>query len=92
MYLDPPNHTAKAAMYYDRLDYERFFDWLGGQRARYALSLNGFGGEDDQCMDVPEWHYDEHVQIDVGKSPYHRSDEEGEAQFVNDSLYIRREW
>ena len=37
----------------------------------------------------PEWHHDEHLQIDVGKSPYRRSDDE--SPFVTDSLYVRRE-
>lgn len=89
MYLDPPYHTAKAARYYGRFDYGQFFPWLERQRARYVLSLNGFVGDKDCRVDVPEWHYDEHVQIDVGKSPYRPKDDE--SPFVTDSLYVRRE-
>lgn len=91
MYLDPPYQTAKASTYYGRLDYGPFFRWLERQRARYVLSLNGFVGEKDCRVDVPEWHFDEHIQIDVGKSPYRRPDEDDEAPHVTDSLYVRRE-
>ena len=68
----------------------QFFHWLERQRARYVLSLNGFDGDKDCRVDVPEWHYDEHVQIDVGKSPYCRPDDD-ESPLVTDSLYVRRE-
>ena len=83
-------HTAKAAMYYGQFDLRQFFHWLERQRARYVLSLNGFVGGKDCRVDVAEWHYDEHLQIDVGKSPYRRPDDD-EAPFVTDSLYVRRE-
>jgi hypothetical protein len=39
---------------------------------------------------VPEWHYDEHVQMDVDRSANRQTDD-GEPQFVTDSLYVRRE-
>ena len=90
MYLDPPYQTAKAGEHYGRIDYGPFFRWLERQRARYVLSLNGFVGDEDCRIALPEWHYDEHVQIDVGKSPC-PSHEDDEAAFVTDSIYVRRE-
>ena len=89
MYLDPPQWSAKAAGYCGRFDHRQFFQWLERQRAQYVLSLSGFVGDEDG--DVPEWHYDEHVQFDVGKSPYRRLDDDDEIPFVTDSLYVRRE-
>jgi DNA adenine methylase len=91
MYLDPPYHTAKAAMYYGRFDHRQFFHWLERQRARYVLSLNGFVGDKDCRVDVPEWHYDEHLQIDIGQSPYRSLGGDDESPLVTDSLYVRRE-
>jgi hypothetical protein len=63
---------------------------LGGQNARYVLSLNGFVGDRDYRIDVPQWHFDEHLQIDAGQSPY-RQWENGKPPCVTDSLYLRRE-
>jgi DNA adenine methylase len=87
MYLDLP-HEASA--YYGRVDHGQLFRWLERQRARYVLAMNGFAGDGDRRFAVPEWLYDEHVQMDVGRSPY-RQTEDGEPPFVTDSLYVRRE-
>lgn len=91
VYLDPPYVQRKGARYSGRIDYDQFFRWLGGQRARYVLSLNGFVGDKDCRAEVPGWHFDEHMQIEAGLRQ--ARDEFGQhvALRVTDSLYVRRE-
>ena len=89
MYLDPPYVQQKRSMYHGRIDFDRFFRWLGGQRARYLLSLNGFVGDEDRRMDVPQWHFDEYTQVGTGRSPCRRLAGQ-DALLVSDGLYVRR--
>ena len=85
MYLDPPYKQKQQAMYHGGIDFDVFFLWLGGQRARYVLSLNGFVGDKDCRLDVPMWHYDGHLQVGAGQR-------KGlDVLRVTDSLYVRRE-
>ena len=91
IYLDPPYVQRKGARYGGRIDYDQFFRSLGGQRARYVLSLNGFVGDKDCRVDVPGWHFDDHVQVEAGlRQP---RDEFGQhvALRVTDSLCVRQE-
>ena len=57
LYLDPPYHTD-LRFYHGRIDFDRFFDWLGRQRGPYILSLNGTGNG-LRKIEVPEGLYDE---------------------------------
>ena len=88
LYLDPPYAPAKD-VYFGKIDFGDFFRWLEQQRGAYVLSLNGFVGDKDCRVSVPEWHYDEHLQLVAGASPYRRLDGR-EAPLVTDSLYVRR--
>jgi DNA adenine methylase len=42
LYLDPPYHTD-LRFFHGKMDFPRFFDWLGRQGGSYVLSLNGEG-------------------------------------------------
>lgn len=57
LYLDPPYRTD-LRFYHGQIDYDRFFQWLGGQQGGYVLSLNG-KGEGVREVVVPEGLYDE---------------------------------
>jgi site-specific DNA-adenine methylase len=59
LYLDPPYQTD-LRFYHGRIDFGRFFDWLGRQRGTYILSLNG-EGEGLRKIEVPEGLYDERL-------------------------------
>ena len=89
VYLDPPYKQEKTT-YWDQIDYEQFYRWLGGQRARYVLSLNGFVGDKDCRLDVPEWHFDEHKQVKAGRRQA-RDDQGNHVPLgVTHSLYVRQ--
>jgi DNA adenine methylase len=87
LYLDPPYRTS--CRYYGRIDYGKFFDWLGPQRGSYFLSLNGHVGGEDRTIAVPGDLYDEHVMVSAGDMRFHRLMGRTGAP-VTDNLYIRR--
>jgi hypothetical protein len=91
LYLDPRYEQKKPTMYCGRIEEDHFFRWLGGQRARYVLSLSGYVDGEDCRVDVPPWHFDEHAQVDAGLRQV--GDNLAKSQFakVTDSLHIRRE-
>lgn len=89
LYLDPPYAFKDARLYYGRFDLGPFFSWLGKQRGSYALSLNGFVGDEDQRVQVPGDLYHEHYQIDNGQSATYRINRRGVVP-VTDSLYVKR--
>jgi DNA adenine methylase len=88
LYLDPPYEAGRCRLYFGRFDHRKFFEWLGRQRAGYALSLNGFVGDEDRRMSVPEDLFDEHVLIDNGTSAITRLNGIRSPR-MRDSLYLR---
>ena len=68
LYLDPPYKIEKFRIYLGRFDHGQFFEWLGRQKSPYALSLNGFFGEEDRRVKVPESLFDEELLLDNGTS------------------------
>ena len=89
LYLDPPYALQRAWLYYGRFDLQPFFGWLAQQRGSYAVSLNGFLGDEDQRVEVPEALFDQHHQIDNGLSPTRRINGMGLVP-VTDSLYVKK--
>jgi len=90
LYLDPPYASQCALLYYGRFDLQPFFGWLAQQGGSYAVSLNGFSGDDDQRVEVPEALFDQHHQIDNGLSPTRRINGTGLVP-VTDSLYVKKD-
>ena len=68
LYLDPPYAAGRCRLYLGRFDHARLFGWMGTQKGGYALSLNGFIGEEDRRIEVPKHLFDEEVLIDNGVS------------------------
>jgi len=89
LYLDPPYLNEGGQYYGGMIDFPEFFGWLRGQRGDHLLSLNGFLGDEDRTVAVPDDLYDEHLLLDNGVSPFDRLN--GKAALpLTDSLYIRR--
>jgi DNA adenine methylase len=88
LYLDPPYQNETNQYYSGMIDFEGFFKWLRHQRGDHLLSLNGFLGDEDRTIPVPEDLYDEHVQIKNGDNPFDRLNGKV-SQAVSDSLYIK---
>lgn len=88
LYLDPPYKTGRCAIYQGEFDHARMFKWLEKQKGGYALSLNGFSGDEDQRIAVPEHLYDEHALIDNGVSAFRQLNGSATPK-LRDSLYLR---
>lgn len=88
IYLDPPYATPDDFLiYFGMIDYEALWDWMRRQPAKYVLSLNGFKGEVDCTIGVPDDVYTAHALVPNGLSKMD--------QMVNnripawDSLYVK---
>jgi DNA adenine methylase len=88
LYLDPPYQNETSQYYSGMIDFAGFFKWLRRQRGDHLLSLNGFLGNEDRTIPVPEDLYDEHVQIRNGDNPFDRLNGKATGA-MTDSLYIR---
>ena len=88
LYLDPPYKEGKCRQYLGRFDHAQLFNWLGQQRSGYAMSLNGFIGEEDRRLEVPRHLFDEEMLIDNGTSALHRLNG-GSGPRQRDALYLR---
>jgi DNA adenine methylase len=88
LYLDPPYRQSGQQVFYGKIDFDQFFAWLGHQRASHLLSLNGFVGDRDIRVAVPQHLYDEHLLLETGASAFHRLNRRVPPK-VLDSLYIR---
>lgn len=88
LYLDPPYKMGKCRLYLGKFDHPRLFEWLGQQRGGYALSLNGFIGDEDRRVEVPQSLYEEQFLIDNGVSAL-RQFSGMTTPRLRDSLYLR---
>jgi DNA adenine methylase len=88
LYLDPPYKLRNRRLYFGSFDHARMFEWLGKQKGGYALSLNGFIGDEDRRMDVPTSLYDEEILIDNGQSALSRMNRMP-TPILRDALYLR---
>ena len=87
-YLDPPYKMGNCRLYLGRFDHSRLFNWLEKQKGGYAMSLNGFIGDVDHRMDVPERLFDEELLIENGTSALHQLNG-AVAPRLRDALYLR---
>ncbi|WP_080845680.1 DNA adenine methylase [Cytobacillus gottheilii] len=87
LYLDPPYANTKG-MYYGKLDYDLFWNWLKGQRGRYLLSFDGKRADVDNTYAVPEYIYNEHIYLHSGRSSFKDLKNQVVEQ-VQESLYIK---
>jgi DNA adenine methylase len=88
LYLDPPYKIGDCRLYLGKFDHTRMFEWLGKQKGGYALSLNGFVGDQDCRMDVPKSLYNEEMLIDNGQSALYRMNGMPSVR-LRDSLYLK---
>lgn len=88
LYLDPPYKLGKCRLYLGRFDHGQLFEWLGQQKGGYAMSLNGFIGEEDRRIEVPQHLFDEELLIDNGVSAL-RQLHGMTTPRLRDALYLR---
>lgn len=88
IYLDPPYANTKG-IYYGKIDYVSFFDWLSKQKANWALSFDGTSGSVDNTYDVNKALYTKHVYLDSGNSSFKRVLGKDTQAFVKESLYLK---
>lgn len=88
LYLDPPYRVPKCRLYLGRFDHTKFFEWLGQQKGGYALSLNGFVGDEDRRVEVPRSLYHEELLLDNGLSVLRRLNQMTTPR-LRDCLYLR---
>ena len=86
LYLDPPYKSRRGDTYGVRFDVAGLWTWLESQTGSYALSLNGFKGDQDMRVDVPSHLYDESFLIDSGTNPFLRMT--NRRVIDRDSLYV----
>lgn len=86
LYCDPPYFATKG-MYYGKIDYDHFFEFLREQRAYTFLSFDGKRGEEDFTHAVPQDIYKEHIYISSGISSFLRMRTQQSTE-VFESLYI----
>lgn len=87
IYLDPP-YAGTTDMYYGGIDLNKFYEWLGNQKCKYALSFDGTSGEDNYMTKIPIALYDKHIFIENGNSTFKKVDK-GKNEMVSESLYIK---
>lgn len=87
LYIDPPYFNTKG-MYFGKIEFDKFWDWLKGQKCRWAMSFDGKRGDDDNTYDVPKYLYVRHEYLNSGKSSFERYLGEGRTEDVFESLYL----
>lgn len=86
LYLDPP-YASTSSMYYGKLNYSEFWDWLRSQSCDYILSFNGISGDDDNTYEVPKDLYKNHIYLKAEISGFKKLHKKQE--YVKESLYIK---
>lgn len=72
LYCDPPYRRHSYRLYFGSFNHNEMFEWLKKQNGGYALSLNGFIGDEDRRMTVPTSVDDEATLIENGESAIRR--------------------
>ena len=88
LYLDPPYASTKG-IYYGKIDYVAFFNWMRRQDGGFALSFDGRCEEKDYTYDVPKDLYGQHIYIRSGNSSFRRVTGNSRNSIVYESLYIK---
>jgi DNA adenine methylase len=87
IYLDPPYANTKG-IYYGKIDYKKFWNWLRKQNCNYILSFDGMSGNDNNTYSVPLDVYSEHLYLKSGKSSFKRIYTSND-DMVYESVYIK---
>jgi DNA adenine methylase len=88
LYLDPPYFNTKG-MYYGKIDYEDFWNWLRKQNAKYFLSFDGKTTSVDSTQIIPPDVYTHHEYLYAGNSSFRRIIGKSNSEYVHESLYTR---
>jgi len=86
-YLDPPYANTKG-IYFGKIDYEQFWNWIRNLKCNYILSFDGKRAEIDNTYKVPKDIYDTHEYVMSGRSSF-KDLKDQEVQYVQESLYIK---
>lgn len=86
MYLDPP-YANTDAMYFGKIQYECFWEWIRKLKCKYALSFDGTSGQTDNTYNVPKDIYSEHLYMNKGISGFKKL--QNKQEYVRESLYIK---
>lgn len=88
LYMDPPYASTKG-IYYGKINYEDFFQWIRSQQGSYVLSFDGKCKGNDKTYDVPADLYSRHCYIRSGNSSFRRVTGKSTDSIVYESLYIK---
>ena len=86
VYLDPPYANTKG-MYEGGFDSKLFFNWLSQVQCKWALSYNGYSGNERHICDIP-FLYKNHLLIKSGNSSFKRLINNNKPAVVYESLYL----
>jgi DNA adenine methylase len=89
LYLDPP-YANSSAMYFGDFDSVTFFEWLKKQNCAYLLSYDGYCGDKNSVVNIPNDLYDYHIFTKSGNSSFRnlkRTDDRYETVF--ESIYLK---
>jgi DNA adenine methylase len=85
IYLDPP-YSDSGSMYFGKINYDELFHYLIFVKSKWALSFDGFRGEQSRVYDVPQALYKNHILIPAGKSSFSKL--KGSEVEIRESLYL----
>lgn len=89
VYMDPPYYNTKS-MYYGKIDYERFWNFmreLNKKGVKYAFSFDGTSDKRDYLIEVPDDVYSRHILLRGGQSTFNKIIDKTENN-VFESLYL----
>ena len=85
IYLDPP-YANVTGMYFGKINYEDFWEYLRNNKSSFVLSFDGKTGEKDMTFDVPKDIYSSHTYINNGVSGFGKIHKKTE--HIQESLYL----
>jgi DNA adenine methylase len=87
VYLDPPYANTKG-MYFGKIDYDKFWNYLRQLKSNYIFSFDGRRSEINNTYTVPTDIYTRHVYVSSGKSSF-KCLKDQKVGYVEESLYIK---
>lgn len=86
VYLDPP-YAGTKRMYYGKIDYTKFFEWVQNQEAFITLSFDGITDNGRKLYSIPSKLFTEHRFCSKTTSSFSNLNKENVKVF--ESLYIK---
>ena len=87
VYLDPPYFNTKG-MYYGKIEFDRYFEWLRSLPCKWAMSFDGRTDKEDLTYAVPSDLYNTHEYLQSGNSSFRRVIGKDRHAKVEESLYL----